>query len=344
MGSRVVILRLGDITRFLDEKRLSLSRRQCEQQAGEFPYYGPQGIIARVNSFSYEGEFLLFAAAAPRNSPSPPVFTASGRFSANAHVHVLACVEEVEPRFLCRCLNALPRAALFRSPRPEAIEDIEVALLPLEDQRHILDALSDIENKKALLRDQNRVLNGLGQALFDHCFVFGGGKPRPLGDFVVFRSAGLGAANLDTSLNTTNLNTNLNAAPGAAAPSPSRSPGPLPPEDAGTAFHNLLLYPREGLPPLFTRLLVKNPEFLAHAESCLEHRGSRRINAERLMAFELNSPSGHGGPRAASFPAGAYPDFRDFALNAEKKLAANSAELKLLADIEQSLFPPREGP
>ncbi|MDR2135554.1 MAG: restriction endonuclease subunit S [Treponema sp.] len=325
--ARTVILRLGDIVRFYDERRASLSRRQCEQQPGEFPYYGPQGIAARIGSFAYEGEYLLLADAPPRNPLSAAAFAVSGRFSASTRVHVLACVEEVEPRFLCRCLNALPRAALFRSQRPEDLDSIEIALLPLEDQRQILAALADIEMKTALLRDQNRVLNAMAQSLFDHCFVFGGGKPRPLGDFAVFRAAGLDAA------------PGPGAGPGAVLDAASGA-GP----GSDTAFRGLLLSPREGLPPLFARLLVKNPEFLAYAESCLEHRGGgRRLNAERLMAFELSGPSGDRAAGrvfdGASFPAGAYPEFAAFALNAEKKLAANNAELKLLADIEQSLFP-----
>jgi hypothetical protein len=343
MGSRIVILRLGDITRFLDEERISLSRRQCEQQAGEFPYYGPQGIIARINSFTYEGEYLLLADTLPRNPPSAPAFVARGRFSVNAHVHVLACVEEVEPRFLCRCLNALPHAALFRPPRPEGIMNIELALLPPEDQRQVLAALSDIERKKALLRNQNRVLNGLAQTLFDRCFIFGGGDPRPLEHFAAFRvgpgtfpdpgaAPGLGAV---SGLGTV---PGLGIAP-PAAPSPPRTSEPLPAQ-TGTAFHNLLLYPREGLHPLFTRLLVKNPEFLAHAESCLEHRGGRRrLNAERLMTFEISGPLKTRGAAGTFSLSSAYPDFNAFALNAEKKLASNRAELNLLAGLEQSLFP-----
>jgi hypothetical protein len=324
MASRVVVLRLGDITRFLDGERFSLSRRQCEQQAGEFPYYGPQGIIARINSFAYEGEYLLFADAPPRNLPSVPVFVASGRFSASTRVHILACVEEVEPRFLCRCLNALPRAALFRPPWPESIKDIEIALLPPDDQRQILTALSGIEKKTALLREQNRVLNGMAQSLFDQYFIFGDRTPRPLGDFVMFRSAAQ------------DRTPGQDRAAPLATVSPLRASESFPPE--GTVFHNLFLYPREDLSPMFTRLLVKSPEFLIHAENCLEHRGGRRqLNAERLMTFEINGPLAHSrslGP----FPAGAYPEFNAFALNAENKIAANDAELKILAGIEQSLF------
>jgi hypothetical protein len=302
MGSRIVSLRLGDVTRFHDEKRISLSRRQCEQQSGEFPYYGSQGIIARINTFAYEGKYLLFACTPPHNSPVLQTLPVSGRFSANPHVHVLACIEEVEPRFLCRYLTTLPRAVLPRSPQPEDIEGIEISLPPPEDQRQILAALSDIENKTALLQNQNRLLGGMAQSLFDYYFIFGSGSIRPLGDFIISRTT---------------------------------VPDPGLPQDAGTAFHNLLLYPREDLHPLFIRQLIKNPEFLAHAKNCLEYRsGRQQLNTELLMSFELTGSAGTG-----TFPAGAYPEFNAFAFSAEKKLAVNNAELKLLADLGQSLFP-----
>jgi hypothetical protein len=314
--ARIVVLRLGDITRFQNEGRINLSRWQCEQQAGEFPYYGQRGIIARINTFSYEGEYLLFTGAPPGSPPSTPALAVSGRFSANTRVHVLACVEDVEPRFLCRCLNSLPPTALPRSLWPNAVGDIEIALPPPEDQKQILASLLDIEKKKELLLDQNRVLNGMAQSLFDRFFIFGGGKDRPLGDFVRFQPASMA----ETGLPAETFNPN----------------GSINPD--GITFHKLLLYPREDLSPLFIRLLITNPEFLAHTEKCWEYReGRRQINTELLMKFALSSSS---GARAASFPAGAYPEFNTFALLAEKKLAANNAELKLLADIEQSLFPP----
>jgi hypothetical protein len=134
---------------------------------------------------------------------------------------VLACVKEVEPRFFCRCLNTLPRAALFRFPRQKSIKDIEIALLPLEDQRQVLAALTDIETKTALLWNQNRVLNAMVQALFDHCFVFGGEKFRPLADFTAFHTAG----------------SDRFPAPGASTVSNT---------DAGTAFYDIFLCPRKG--------------------------------------------------------------------------------------------------
>jgi hypothetical protein len=173
----------------------------------------------------------------------------------------------------------------------------------------------NIERKITLVQDQNRVLRGILQSLFDHHFIFGGGSPRPLGDFVEYR-------NLD--------------------PVPGSGPVPGPAAGNGTAFHNLLLYPRQDLHPLFTGILAANPEFRTHAESCREHRGGKqRLNGELLMAFELTGPA--KTPGETPFPSGCYREFNQTAGAAEKKFAANHAELRVLEQLRQSLFPPYGG-
>jgi hypothetical protein len=278
--------------------------------AGEYPYYGPQGIIAHIASYAYEGDYLLVAESPRGGEAAAP---ASGRFSAGGRVHVLRCSQDAEPRFLSLALNAIPRKALPRSLRPEALENLELFLPPPEDQRQILLSLGLIEKKTALLDSQNRVLGGMLQSLFDRYFIYGGGKPQPLGDFVEYQDQ---------------------------APEPVSPPGaaPAPSPAGGVTFHKLRLYPREGLHPLFAGALVGNPEFLAYAENCFEYRGGKRqLNGKLLMAFELSGPAEKRG--RAPFPAGRYPEFNHFAGSAEKKLAANHAEAELLRKLEQCLFP-----
>jgi hypothetical protein len=374
---------MGSIIRFHDEKRLTLSPRYCAGQPGAYPYYGPRGIIARIDSYAYEGEYLLvaespriakggpdaalaartaapFGTASPMAAPSTPSGTipavppalavpVSGRFSAAAQVHVLSCDRETEPRFLCRLLNAIPRTALPRSLGQENLAALEILLPPPEDQRQILTAVLNIERKMTLLHDQNRVLRGMIQAMFDRYFIFGGGSPRPLGDFAEYR-------NLDSG-------SGRRPRPGEDRPGPSPVPNPAaaPPAAqaaptvptaraatavtttaAGTAFHNLFLCPRGDLHPLFTGALVTSSEFLAYAETCREHRGGKqRLNGELLMAFELTGPARH--PEGTPFPSGCYREFNQAAGAAEKKLAANRAELGVLEQLRQSLFPPHEG-
>jgi hypothetical protein len=344
MYSRWSPVEMGSIIRFHDEKRLTLSPRQCAGQPGEYPYYGPRGIIARIDSYAYEGEYLLvtesprdsggpggrvraapippaaWADPSPRTAaPVPPAWAVpvQGRFSVNTHVHVLSCGRETEPRFLCRLLNAIPRPALPRSLGQENLAALELLLPPPEDQRNILTAILNIERKITLVQDQNRVLRGILQSLFDHHFIFGGGSPRPLGDFIEYR-------NLDPAL----------------GPRPGPLPGPA--AGNGTAFHNLFLSPRGDLHPLFTGALVSSPEFLAHAENCREHRGGKqRLNGELLMTFELTGPT--QTPGGTPFPSGCYREFNQAAGAAEKKFAAHHAELRVLEQLRHSLFPPNQG-
>jgi hypothetical protein len=304
MSSRFIRAQLGDLTRNHDGERISLSPRHWGPQ-GEYPYYGQEGIIARIGSYVYEGDYIL---TADQSRETPWAFAAGGRFSANTRVHVLSCGPEAEAPFLCRVLNAIPapRAAGWKEQ-----EALELTLPPVEVQRLILKALEDTEAKTALLRDQNRVLQGMIHSLFDLLFITGGGPPRPLGDLAGYRPA----------------------------PPATRTQGPAetaPPE--GTPLGNLLLYPQGDLHPLFITALVKNPEFLSYAETCGEGGiGKRRFNGERLMAFELNSPRDRGRKRAED---GASGEFNRFAQAVERKLARNQEELRVLQDLRRTLIDP----
>jgi hypothetical protein len=142
-------------------------------------------------------------------------------------------------------------------------------------------------------------------SLFDLLFIFGSGTPRPLGDFAGY---------------------------GPASPSSETMETP-----AGTPFGNLCLYPRGDLHPLFISALVKNPEFLSYAETCGEGgMGKRRFNGERLMAFELSGQR-EGGRRNRRDICG---EFNRFARAAEKKLAHNQEELRLLQELQRTLICP----
>jgi hypothetical protein len=304
MNSRPLRVLLADITRSHDGERISLSQRQCGAQPGDYPYYGPEGIIARIGAYAYEGEYILTAAF---SRGGPWAVLVNGRFSAGTRVHVLSCGPGVEPGFLCELLNAMPAPhspRSFRSIELKKLEALEFSLPAPEVQRRIIGALSSIEAKTVLLRDQNRVLHGMIQSLFDRVFIFSSGNPRPLGDFAAFRPAG----------------------------SPSAVPGENP---RGAAFYNLFLYPREDMHPFFIAALIKNPEFLSYAEGCVEGRiGKRRLDGERLMAFELSGPA-----ESRRKAAGTYRDFNSLAEMAEKKLAGNSAELRVLQKLRRTLIP-----
>jgi hypothetical protein len=299
MNSRLLKVLLADITQNHDENRLSLSQRQYGVRPGNYPCYGPEGIIAQLDSYAYEGEYILVTLS----RDGPRAVLANGRFSVTPRVHVLSCGPGVEAGFLRELINAVSGSQLTNLKKLEALG----FSLPNEEvQRHILRALSCIEEKAALLRDQNRVLYGMIRSLFDRFFIFGPGSPRPLGDFAEYRPLS-----------------------GAAEERSAEE------SQQGSVFYNLFLSPRGDLHPLFISALIKNPEFLRYTESCIESGiGRRRFDGERLMTFEMSGPPGRN--QAVS---GAYREFNRFAETAEKKLAGNHAELLVLQKLRRSLLP-----
>ena len=50
--------KLGDITTFLDEKRVPLKAYDREQREGYFPYYGASGIIDYVDDYIFDEELI----------------------------------------------------------------------------------------------------------------------------------------------------------------------------------------------------------------------------------------------------------------------------------------------
>jgi hypothetical protein len=306
MNSRLLRVQLGDITQNHNRERISLSPRQCGLRPGEYPYYGQEGIIARIDSYSFEGNYVL----APARG-GPWAFTAQGRFSANTHVHVLSCGPEAEAPFLCRVLNTIDPA--LRTAGLKELEALELILPAVEVQRLILGALSNIEAKTALLQDQNRVLHGMIHALFDLLFIFGGGTSHPLGEFAGYRS-----------------------------PAPKTAAAEAAELAAGIPFGDLCLYPQGDMHPFFIAALIKNPEFLMYAEQCGEGgMGKRRLNGERLMAFEINGLKDAGGRRdRAGRGADVCGEFNRFAQAAEKKLTYNQEELRVLQELQRTLILP----
>jgi hypothetical protein len=242
------------------------------------------GDITRIEGSAYEGEYLLIIKKPPSRVPSaaPWVRFAEGRFSATSQTLALSCGPEAEPRYLCQLLNAIAANAPHRSrPRVEKLRELEILLPPIAEQRHILTALAGIEQKTALLDNQNRILNEMAQTLFEKYFIYGAGKPRPLGDFIEARSHGQTSEHAPT--------------------------------DTAVGFYNLVLQTRDALQPLFISALIQNSEFLAFA---------RADAAEHLMAFELSDPT-----------VQQIREFNNFARYAEKKLAANDAELRVLEKL-----------
>jgi len=89
--------------------------------------------------------------------------------------------EKIDPKFLYYFLtqeqvtNKLQQIAehstsTYPSIKPEHIEDLDINLPPLPEQRAIADMLSSFDDKIELLREQNKTLEATAQTLFQEWF------------------------------------------------------------------------------------------------------------------------------------------------------------------------------
>ena len=83
--------RLIDITLNLDSKRVPLSSREREVRTGTYPYYGAASVLGFVDSFLFDGIYLLVGedGTVIDEHDHPILQYVFGRFWVNNHAHVI---------------------------------------------------------------------------------------------------------------------------------------------------------------------------------------------------------------------------------------------------------------
>ena len=99
----------GDVTDNHDGKRVPVRKSDRENRAGEYPYYGAQGIIDTIDDFLFDGDYLLVAEDGANlvSRAKPLAFRASGRFWVNNHAHVVTPTSGVMIEYLEIAVNSL---------------------------------------------------------------------------------------------------------------------------------------------------------------------------------------------------------------------------------------------
>ena len=86
----VEFVKLGDCCQILDSKRRPVSK--AKRVAGDYPYYGANGIQDYVDSYLFDGIFLLLGedGSVINKDKSPVLNWAVGKIWVNNHAHILA--------------------------------------------------------------------------------------------------------------------------------------------------------------------------------------------------------------------------------------------------------------
>ena len=166
--------KLGEVVRIFDNLRKPVTKK--DRKKGNYPYYGATGIQDYVDSYLFDGRYLLIGEdGAKWSAKEQSAFIIDGKSWVNNHAHVLKCDNELLDFFLVyylnnKDLNEYISGAVVRKLTKANLIKIPIPVPPLEEQRMIveeLDLLQSIIDKK---KRQLEELDTLQQSIFYDMF------------------------------------------------------------------------------------------------------------------------------------------------------------------------------
>ena len=169
-------LPLSELTENYDSLRIPV--KEADRKRGPYFYYGASGKIDYIDSYIFNGEYLLIAEDGEnlRTRKTPIAFLARGKFWVNNHAHIVRGNSNADTQFLMFALKAADiRGYLTGSTMPKLTQSnlnrIPIYTPPLSEQRAIAHILSTLDDKIELTQQMNRNLEALAQAIFKSWFV-----------------------------------------------------------------------------------------------------------------------------------------------------------------------------
>ena len=166
--------KLGEICQVLDSQRKPVTKK--DRAKGIYPYYGASGIQDYVDSYIFDGRFLLVGEdGAKWGASDKSAYIIEGKSWVNNHAHILKVSKMVDDRLIeyyltFKDLSEYITGAVVPKLTQKALISIPIPVPPLSEQQHIVEELdllsSIIEKKKAQLNE----LDNLAQSLFYEMF------------------------------------------------------------------------------------------------------------------------------------------------------------------------------
>lgn len=147
---------LEDCCIILDSKRKPITK--AKRVAGDFPYYGANGVQDYVNDYLFEGKFVLVGedGSVLTLSGKPVVNWAEGKIWVNNHAHIISEKEGINLRYLFYYLQTVNITDLVHGNIPKLtgkdFKAIKTPIPPLEVQQEIVRLLDDFTAKTAELQ------------------------------------------------------------------------------------------------------------------------------------------------------------------------------------------------
>ena len=169
------MVRLGDVCEILDNMRIPI--KACDRKAGQYPYYGANGLQDYIDNYIFDDELVLLAEDGGNfgSKDKPIAYRVSGKCWVNNHAHVLKPKQNLDVDYLCYSLmyydvSGLVNGATRQKLTQADMKKIEILLPEIEEQKKIvkiLDKLNEIINKR---QQQLKKLDKLVKSRFIEMF------------------------------------------------------------------------------------------------------------------------------------------------------------------------------
>ncbi|WRD00703.1 restriction endonuclease subunit S [Helicobacter pylori] len=137
--------KLGEVCEILDNRRIPIAKNK--RNSGIYPYYGANGIQDYIDSYIFDGDFVLVGedGSVINKDNTPVVNWASGKIWVNNHAHVLQTKNELKLKFLYFYLQTIDVSYCVAGTPPkinqENLKKITIPIPPLEIQQEIVKIL-----------------------------------------------------------------------------------------------------------------------------------------------------------------------------------------------------------
>ena len=171
-------VKLGDISTFLDNKRIPLKEDDRKQIKGEYPYYGASGIIDYVNDYIFDEELILMGEDGANivTRSSKLIFLAKGKYWVNNHAHVIKADNNINQYFLSESLERINYEKYNTgTAQPklnrEVCQKIKVKIPQFNEQNKIANFLLVINEKLRLLEQKYQYYQNFKKYLMQQIFA-----------------------------------------------------------------------------------------------------------------------------------------------------------------------------
>ncbi|GAA9324869.1 restriction endonuclease subunit S [Helicobacter pylori] len=137
--------KLGEVCEILDNRRIPIAKNK--RNPGIYPYYGANGIQDYIDSYIFDGDFVLVGedGSVINKDNTPVVNWASGKIWVNNHAHVLQTKNELKLKFLYFYLQTIDVSYCVAGTPPkinqENLKTLTIPIPPLEIQQEIVKIL-----------------------------------------------------------------------------------------------------------------------------------------------------------------------------------------------------------